>query len=82
MVYVYVAVLGIYAILFILSRGEEGGNPFRRLAAYILLKRQSLARHDFRGRKDWKKDLQERQLGKKLKTLQPSMAATVQLKEY
>lgn len=82
MICVYITVLGIYVILFVLSRGEEGRNPFCKMAAYILRKRQSITRCNAPGKQDWKKDLQERQLGKKLKTLQPSIAATVQLKEY
>ena len=82
MIYIYIAVLGIYVLLYIVSRKEEGRNPFRKMAAYILRRRQNLRHKTSAGKQNWKKDLQERQLGSKLKTLHPSAAAPVQIKEY
>lgn len=82
MIYIYIAVLGIYVLLYILSRGEEGRNPFHKMAAYILRRRQKIMHKISAGKQNWKKDLQERQLGSKLKTLQPSTAISVQIREY
>ncbi len=69
-------------LLYIVSRREEGGNPFCKMASYILRKRQKIFHKLSAGKQNWKKDLQERQLGSKLKTLKPSTAMTVQIKEY
>ena len=44
MIYIYIALLGIYLALFMLSWKEEGSNPFYRMAAYIL-RRQQRAEH-------------------------------------
>lgn len=82
MIYIYIAVLGIYVLLYILSRREEGRNPFHKMAAYILQRRQKMMHKISAGKQNWKKDLQERQLGSKLKTLQPSTAISVQIREY
>ena len=82
MIYIYIAVLIIYVLLYFVSRKEDGRNPFRKMAAYILRRRQNLIHRMSSGRQNWKKDLQERQLGSKLKTLQPSTAISVQIKEY
>ena len=82
MIYIYIAVLIIYVLLYFVSWKEDGRNPFRKMAAYILRRRQNLIHRMSSGRQNWKKDLQERQLGSKLKTLQPSTAISVQIKEY
>ncbi|MDE6846045.1 MAG: secretion protein F [Lachnospiraceae bacterium] len=82
MIYIYIVILGIYMLLYIVSRREEGGNPFCKMASYILRKRQKIFHKLSAGKQNWKKDLQERQLGSKLKTLKPSTAMTVQIKEY
>lgn len=82
MIYIYIVILGIYILLYIVSRREEGGNPFCKMASYILRKRQKIFHKLSAGKQNWKKDLQERQLGSKLKTLKPSTAMTVQIKEY
>lgn len=82
MIYIYMVVLGIYVLLFLLSWREEGGNPFRKMASYILRKRQILPHKADVRKHDWKKDLSRRQLEDKLRTLQPSAAVSVQIKEY
>ncbi len=82
MIYGYIAALGIYLVLFILSRKEEGKNPFRKAAAYILRRRYGILHQKSAGGRNWKKKTQERQLAGKLKTLQPSAAADMQVKEY
>lgn len=82
MIYIYIALLGIYVLLFFLSRKEEGRNPFHKMALYILQKKQRLS-HNATGRgHDWKKDISRRQLEDKLKTLQPAVSVQVQVKEY
>ena len=82
MIYAYITMLGIYIILFVLSYKEEERNPFRRMALYIMRRRRSMSQHKSAGKHNWKRDLQERQLRNKFKTLQPTMAVTAQLKEY
>lgn len=82
MIYIYVVILGIYMLLYIVSRREEGRNPFRKMAAYILHRKQKIIHKVSAGKQNWRKDLQERQLGSKLKTLKPSTAVTVQVREY
>lgn len=82
MIYAYITMLGIYIILFILSYKEEERSPFRRMALYIMRKRRSMPQRKSAGKQNWKRDLQERQLRNKLKTLRPTMAVTTQLKEH
>lgn len=82
MIYVYIAILGSYLVLFILSRREEGNNPFSRAAAYILRRRYGILHRKEAGRRNWKKEIRERQLADKLKTLRPATAAGIQVKEY
>lgn len=82
MIYIYMAVLGIYVLLFFLSWKEEGRNPFQKMASYILRKKQKLSHKAAVGRRDWKKDLSRRQLEEKLRTLQPSAPVSVQIREY
>ena len=82
MIYLYIAVLGIYILLFFLSRKEEGRNPFRKMASYILHKKQRLSQNTAGRKNDWKKDISNRQLEDKLKTLQPSVSVPVQVREY
>ncbi|MBD5450274.1 MAG: secretion protein F [Lachnospiraceae bacterium] len=81
MIYIYIAVLGVYALLFILSWKEECRGPFRRMASYLLRRRQKLSQ-ETDGRRNWKKDVSRRQLGDKLKTLQPEKAMQTQVREY
>lgn len=81
MIYIYAMILAAYLILFLFSIGEAG-NPFRKMAACIL-RRQRQSRSGKRKRKsDWKRELFDRQLGDKLKTLQPQIAADRQLQEH
>lgn len=82
MIYLYISVLGIYIMLFFLSWKEEGRNPFHKMAAYILKKKQRMLHNAVSRRRDWKRDLSRRQLEEKLKTLQPAIAVPMQVKEY
>ncbi len=79
MVYVYLLILAVYLILFLLSLGEKG-NPFQKMAARIFRKQQERQKRSTRG--DWKRALYIRQLGEKLKTLQPEIAAEKQIREH
>ncbi len=81
MIYVYGGILGLYLILFLLSAGEAG-NPFQKMAARIYKRKQAGQGGNKNKRKDWKKALYARQLGDKLKTLNPGIAATQQIREY
>lgn len=81
MVYVYIAVLGAYLVLFFLSLGESG-NPFQKMAARIFRKQQERQRKANKGRGDWRRALYARQLGEKLKTLQPGIPAEQQVREH
>lgn len=82
MIYLYIAVLGIYILIFFLSLKEEGSNPFHKMASYILRIKQRLAHNAAGRRHDWKKDISRRQLEDKLKTLQPSASVSTQVREY
>lgn len=81
MVYVYIAVLAIYLVLFFLSLGEDG-NPFQKIAARIFRRQQERQRKTGQGRKNWKRALYTKQLGEKLKTLRPGIAAEKQIREH
>lgn len=82
LIYVYVGILGVFLLLFILSWQEEEKKIVRRMAAYILRKQQDIRQKHTGQRKDWKRDVNRRQLGDKLKTLQPGIAVPKQVKEY
>ncbi len=83
MIYVYTAILMIYLVLFVLSVGESG-NPFQKIAARIFRKQQERQRkrNSNGGSKNWKRMLYTRQLGEKLKTLQPGIAAEKQVRDH
>lgn len=81
MIYVYIAVLAVYLILFLLSVGESG-NPFQKMAAYVFRKEQGRKRKANTGSGDWRRALYIRQLGEKLKTLQPGIAVEQQVREH
>lgn len=81
MIYVYGAILGFYLVLFFLSAGEAG-NPFRKMAARIYRGRQEGQRKSKNKRKNWKRAFYIRQLGDKLKTLQPGIPVEQQIREY
>lgn len=82
MIYIYMAILGIYMLLFILSIKEDSKNPFQRMAAYLVRKRESML-HSATGRRhDWKKDISRRQLESKLKTLWPTASVSAEVREY
>ncbi len=84
MVYIYIVLLVIYILLFFLSRKEEGRNPFRRMAFFLIRKRQEIfgKKAEKGGGKNWKQELYRKQLGNKLKTLHPSAAVQEQVREY
>ena len=78
MIYIYAAVLCGYLVLWIVSWREEGKGPFQRMAMYFLRRQQKGS-----GRKrNWQRETYRRQLGNKLKTLQPEVAVQVQLRDY
>lgn len=81
MIYVYGGILGIYLVLFLLSAGEAG-NPFQKMAARIYRDRQEKPGKRKNQKKDWKRSIYRRQLGDKLKTLQPGIAAAQQIREH
>ena len=81
MIYVYGGILGIYLVLFLLSAGEDG-NPFQKMAARIYRRKEGGRRKNKNKRKDWKRALYRRQLGDKLKTLQPGIAVGQQIREH
>lgn len=82
MIYIYIAALGIYILLFLLSWKEEGRNPFYKMAAFVLRKQEEMSHRETDRKHNWKKDLFRRQLGDKLKTLRPSTSVSVQIREY
>lgn len=79
MVYVYGCILAGYLLLFFISAREKG-NPFQKMAACILRKRQEGQRG--KRKRGWKRELGDRQLGNKLKTLRPEIAADRQVREH
>lgn len=81
MVYVYGGILGLYLILFLMSAGEAG-NPFQKMASRIYRSRQEGRRRSKNKRKDWKQTLYRRQLGDKLRTLQPGISVEQQIREH
>ena len=81
MIYVYVAILAGYLVMFFPSLGESG-NPFQKMAARMFRRRQERQKKANKGRGDWKRALYVRQLGDKLKTLRPEIAAEKQIREH
>lgn len=81
MIYIYIAILTVYVLLMILSRREACRGPFRRIASYLVGRQHNLT-HRTNDKRDWKKDTFRRQLGKKLKMLQPDQAVQSQIREY
>ncbi len=81
MLYVYIGILGLYLVLFLLSLGESG-NPFRKMAARIYRGQQKRQEKGGKGKKNWRRALYARQLGDKLKTLQPQIEAKRQVREH
>lgn len=84
MIYIYVVLVGIYILLFFLSRKEEGGNPFRKMASFLMRRQWGTLGKGAGtgGRRNWKEELYRKQLENKLKTLQPSRAVGEQVREY
>ena len=82
MICIYISILCAYMMLYLLSRREEGKNPFHKMAAYILgQKRRLLRKTQGRGRSP-SKDVLRRQLEDKLRTLQPGVSASRQADEF
>lgn len=81
MICVYVGILAAYLILFLFSV-REAGNPFQKMAACILRRQRESRSRKKKGRRDWKRELGDRQLGDKLKTLRPQIAADRQVREH
>ncbi|MDE6740456.1 MAG: type II secretion system F family protein [Lachnospiraceae bacterium] len=81
MIYIYIAVLAVYVLLYIVSWREECRGPFRRMASY-LLRRQLNSSGQTGAKRGWRKDIYRRQLGDKLKALQPDKAVQIQVREY
>lgn len=79
--YVYLAIILLYLFLFLISR-KETGNPFQRMGACLFRWQQAGRKRKRRGKKDWKREFGDRQLGDKLKTLQPEIAADRQVQNY
>ncbi len=81
MIYVYCGILAVYLLLFILSvkeevplqeKGSAVYRPFQKIACYMLRQQKRRNRRIGQKKPNWKKPFEERQLGNKLKTLQPS----------
>lgn len=81
MIYIYIGILGLYLVLFLLSLGESG-NPFRKMAAHIYRRQQGRQNGGGSEKRNWRKALYVRQLGDKLKTLQPQIAVQKQIREH
>lgn len=82
MIYIYMTALGIYVLLFLLSWREEGRNPFRKAASFILRIKERPPRKTAGGKHNWKKNIYRRQLGDKLKILEPSASISKQIRDY
>lgn len=81
MLYIYVFILAGYLLLFFFS-AREAGNPFQKMAAYILRSNKQSRSGKGNREQNWKRELFEKQLGDKLKTLQPQIAAERQVQEH
>ena len=81
MLYVYIGILVLYLVLFLLSLREEG-NPFQKIAACFFKRRQKSRKWGGRRKRDWKQELYMRQLGDKLKTLEPGIAVQKQIQNH
>ncbi len=82
MIYLYTAILGIYALLWFLARKEEGKTPFHKMAAYLVRNRERLLRSVMGGRHHWKTDLFRHRLETKLRTLNPAASVAAQVRTY
>lgn len=82
MIYIYVSILGAFFLLLVLSRREEEKGVFRKMAAYVLRRKQEIGQRFAGKKRGWKKELWRRRLGDKLKTLQPGLTVPKQVKEY
>ncbi len=81
MVYIYIGILGLYLVLFLLSL-RESGNAFRKMAAHIYRRQQGRQNGGGKEKKNWRRALYVRQLGDKLKILQPQIAVQKQIREH
>ena len=81
MIYIYIGILGLYLALFLLSLREEG-NPFQKIAARFFRRQQKSRKRRGRGKRDWKQELYRRQLGDKLRILEPGIAVEKQIQDH
>ena len=81
MIYIYSGIICASFIFWMLSWREEGKGPFQRMALYILRKEEG-GRQKKGCRRNWQRDMHQRQLGDKLKTLQPEVAVQIQIRNY
>ena len=81
MLYVYIGILGLYLGLFLLSLREEG-NPFQKIAVRFFRRQRKCRKRGRRRKRDWKQELYMRQLGDKLKTLEPGIAVQKQIQNH
>lgn len=84
MIYVYIGTLAAYLLLFLLS-AKEAGNPFQKMASFLLRaiqKAQKRQQGKGGGKRDWKRELFDRQLGDKLKILRSGIPAAEQVREH
>jgi hypothetical protein len=82
MIYLYIVILAVYFIVGLMSVKEEEQGIFRKMASWFLRGQTRLQRRTAGGRRNWKKELYRRQLGEKLRILQPSVTAEQQIREY
>lgn len=82
MIYLYIGILCACFVLWLVSWREEGKGPFQRMALYLLRKEQSRQQRKTGRRHNWQRDMVQRQLGNKLKTLRPDAAVQVQIREH
>ncbi len=81
MIYIYAIVLCGYLLLWMVSWREEGKGPFQRMASYLLRRGQNRQKKTGRKR-NWQREMYRRQLGNKLKTLQPGQGVQAQITDY
>lgn len=82
MLLIYIGILGGYLVLWLVSWKEEGKGAFRRMAAYLWRRRLGRQQKQAGRKRSWQRDMQQRQLGNKLRTLRPEVAAQEQVREY
>lgn len=82
MIWLYAAVLCGYAALWVVSCREEGKGAFQRMATYFWNRGQKAQQRRVGQKRSWQKDMYRRQLGNKLRTLQPGTEVQVQIRDH